>query len=209
LVVCLFINHNHRYTCSETGVKFWGVPKYTSAKSTEVNTLTSTKRKLESRCLVDKTKVPKTLKTAAGPVASSEAGPVGGAEACPALPKGIKLLSDAQRKRVAKMHDLVSSDVQVLAELIDEVGKECYDPYRPPFLLPRATVQQAALVEMAASLEGMLVCEWAGRFADCWDPVNPARQAAAGVRGKLQELVDEYRPSDDHGVPLDAKGKNK
>ena len=140
------------------------MPKYTSAKSTEVNNLTSTKRKLESRCLVYKTKVPKTLKTAAGPVASSEAGPVGGAEACPALPKGIKLLSDAQRKRVAKMHDLVSSDLQVLAELIGEVGKEGDVPYIPPFLLPRATVQQAALAEIAASLEGMISCEWADRF---------------------------------------------
>ena len=81
-----------------------------------------------------------------------------------------------------------------------------YVPYLPPFLLPRATVQQAALAEIVASLEGMLVCEWVGRFNDCWNAVSPARLAAAGVRDKLQETVDEYRPSDVHGVPLDAKG---
>ena len=97
----------------------------------------------------------------------------------------------------------------MLAQLIDEVGKEGYAPYRQPFLLPQATVQQAALAEIAASLEGMLVCEWVGRSNECWNAVNPARQAAAGVRDKLQELVDEYRPSDDHGVPLDAKGKKQ
>lgn len=39
--------------------------------------------------------------------------------------------------------------------------------------------------------------------------VQPARLAAAGCWGKLQDIVDEHRPADGNGVPLEAMGKPK
>ena len=48
-----------------------------------------------------------------------------------------------------------------------------------------------------------------GIFTKSMEEVQPARLAAAGCRGKLQEIVDEHRPVDGNGVPLEAKGKAK
>ena len=76
-------------------------------------------------------------------------------------------------------------------------------------LLPAVKLRQAALEEVSATLEVMMLDEWVGIFAASFEDVAPARQAAAGVRNKLQEIVDEHRPADAHGVPLDAKGKAK
>ena len=55
-------------------------------------------------------------------------GPVGNAEACPALPKHINKLTDAQDKRAAKTLEAITSYLLVLAELIDEAEKEAYIP---------------------------------------------------------------------------------
>ena len=76
-----------------------------------------------------------------------------------------------------------------------------------PFLLPAARLAQPKLEEVSASVEAMMGDDWIGIFAKNMGEVQPARLAAAGCRGKLQDIVDEHRPMDGNGVPLEAKGK--
>ena len=192
--------------CDETTVEYWGVPKYQSSNLAKVASAMSNKRKLESQCEVA---LPKRRGGLPRAEAKTVAVPVGNAEAGPAVPKGYKPLTPTQAKRVAKASEALTSDSLALGELIDEVEKEAYARFLPPFLLPLAKVQQAALEEASATLDIISSDAWVGMFATSFEDVAPARQAAAGVRNKLQEIVDEHRPADGHGVPLDAKGKAK
>ena len=66
---------------------------------------------------------------------------------------------------------------------------------------------QGALEEVSASIEVMMAAEWVSIFAGSLEDVKPARLAAVRFREKLQEIVDEHRPVDGNGVPLEAKGK--
>ena len=68
---------------------------------------------------------------------------------------------------------------------------------------------QGALEEVSASIEVMMGAEWVGIFAGSLGGVQPARLAAARFRDNIQEIVDEHRPVDGNGVPLEAKGKAK
>ena len=83
--------------------------------------------------------------------------------------------------------------------------KEAYRPFRAPFLLPAARLAQSKLEEVSASVEAMMQDGWIGLFAKSIGEVQPARLAAAGCRGKLQEIVDEHRPVDGNGVPLEGE----
>ena len=191
--------------CTETSLKYWGVPKYKSAKMAVVAATTSNKRKLDTQCAVAMPKqrggLPRQAKAVAGPVRDAEDGPV--------LPKGYKALTQPQAKRAAKAIEGLTADSLALGELIGEVGKEGYTLFVPPYLLPQAKVAQGALELVSASLEVMMGDDWVGIFAGNLEEVKPARLAAKGFREKLQEIVDEHRPVDGHGVPLDAKGKAK
>ena len=203
---CVSNTYLKRYMCLESKLEFWGVPKYLSSNLAKVASATSNKRKLESQCEVA---LPKRRSGLPRAEAKTVACPVGNAEAGPAMPEGYKLLTPAQAKRVAKASEFITSDSLALGELIDELEKEAYASFLPPFLLPKARLQQAALEEVSATLEGIHSVEWVGIFAGSWKEVQPARLAAAGLQDKLKEIVDEHRPLDSNGVPLEAKGKAK
>ena len=185
-------------------MQFGGVPKYKSNKMGTVAAATSNKRKLDSKCVIAMPKkrggLPREAKAVAGPVGGAEAGPVvGGAAAGPVVPKGFKALTFPQAKRAGKALEGLTADSLALGDLINEVEKEAYHPFLAPILLPTAKLAQSKLEEVSASVEAMMQDGWIGLFAKSIGEVQPARLAAAGCRGKLQDIVDEHRPVDGNG----------
>ena len=199
------MSKQHRYMCTETSLKYWGVPKYKSAKLAVVAATTSNKRELDTQCAVAMPKqrggLPRQAKAVVGPVGDAEAGPV--------LPKRLQGAHPAAGQEGRKGDRGTHRRFARAGRGHRRVRKDAYTAFVPPYLLPLARVAQGALEEVSASIEVMMGAGWVGIFAGSLGEVHPARLAGARCWDKIQEIVDEHRPVDGHGVPLDAKGKQQ
>ena len=86
---------------------------------------------------------------------------------------------------------------------IEKAAQEKFVPYMPPFLLPKARIAHATVVEAMAALEIMLVPEWTGS-SETLKTAPQARAEGMEMIEAIQEILGNAEKHVQETVSVDA-----
>ena len=153
----------------------YGVPKYESSEDTEFKSTQEKRRLLATEGYVGQPKPAKAARVAPEPKPKRNA--------------NEQPLSTSQTNRARKCFEALTVTETNLKIAIEKAAQEKFVPYMPPYLLPKARVAHATVVEEMAALEIMLVPEWTGSCSETLKTAPQARAAGTKMIEEIQEIL--------------------